>query len=139
MTLFRSLFLAGLVLFFAVQQALCACTVPQAAEHHVMDMAMDMAMPMPSGHACDEIPAPGHDKPGHDKADCPHCGSDAQFIAKAAQTAPAPILLAAPVLIRPLELAGEARARAAPLRPARYQAHGPPKRTPLQLKTRFLN
>ena len=129
---FRSLFLAGLVLFFAVQQAMCACTVPQGTGHHAMDMAM--VQDMPAGHACDEMPAPEHDK-----ANCPHCSTDAPFLAKAAQAVPAPVVLAAPVLIRPLEFAGTAPARAAPFRPVRYDAHGPPGRTPLQLKTRFLN
>ena len=57
MFLMRSFFLAGLALFFAAQQALCACDAPQAQ----MAGAVEMAHSMPAGHACDEIQAPHHD------------------------------------------------------------------------------
>lgn len=133
MTVFRSLFLAGLALFFAAQQALCACAVPQAAGHPGM---ATMTHDVPAGHACDEAMAPDHDT-----SDCPHCSTDTQLVLQAAQSVPAPVILAAPVPppIHLADMAAPAPLQRAAIRPALYQAHGPPRTTPLQLKTRFLN
>ena len=133
MTLFRSLFLAGLVLFFAAQQALCACAVPQGADHHTMTMAA--AHEVPAGQACEEMVAPDE----HDSSTCPHCDTDTQLVLSAAQAVPAPVILQAPALFRPTETFRQATAAPERLLKARDQEHGPPPRTPLQLKTRFLN
>ena len=132
MTVFRSLFLAGLALFFAAQQALCACDVPQAPAQ----AAMEMAHSMPAGHACDEMQAPDHDKSA-----CPHCGTESQLLAQMAQSAPVATLpIATTALpVRPVERLHISALPARPPGQAAYQAAGPPRRTPLQLKTRFLN
>jgi len=131
--LFRNFFLAGLVLFFAAQQALCACA-PLEAESRA-NMAAPMAHEMPAGHACDEVTTP--DK--HDESTCPHCGTDTQLTLTAAQAVPASVALPVQVIFQPL--AAEAPLVETPERIARvrYRAHGPPGRTPFQLKTRFLN
>lgn len=133
MILFRSFFLAGLALFFAAQQALCACDAPQAPAPAVMEMA---AHDMPAGHACDESQAPEHDKSA-----CPHCASDADIIAQTAQVGPAPVLsfAPAPVLTIPTQIASVSRPPVRPPKFALYRASGPPRLTPLQLKTRLLN
>ena len=52
MIILRSIFLAGLALFFAAQQALCACDVPQAQAHS--QTAIEMAHSTPAGHACEQ-------------------------------------------------------------------------------------
>ncbi|MEZ5999240.1 hypothetical protein [Hyphomonas sp.] len=134
MIILRSFFLAGLALFFAAQQALCACDVPQAQAH--APAAMEMTHSMPAGHACDETEAPYHDKSA-----CPHCNADYDLIAQVPQAMAAPALpvSTAPVLFMP---ADALRVSAPPLKPPKYrlyQASGPPRLTPLQLKTRLLN
>ena len=132
MQLFRSILLAGLALFFAAQQALCACDVPQEPAH----AAMEMAHSMPAGHACDEMQAPDHDKSA-----CPHCGTDSQLLAQMAQSVPVAAMPVAAATL-PFHPAERFRMSALPARPpgqATYQAAGPPRRTPLQLKTRLLN
>lgn len=135
-TVFRAIFLAGLALFFATQQALCACAVPQAGAPH--RMAMDHAMPagMSHGETCDETQAPERHK-----SSCPHCGNKSQLIAQAAQVVPVPAvpLDPAPALFRSADLKQPAAFPDRPLKRALYLAAGPPRRTPLQLKTRFLN
>jgi hypothetical protein len=133
MILLRSFFLAGLALFFAAQQALCACEAPQVPAPAAMEMPEHA---MPAGHACDESQAPEHDKSA-----CPHCASDADIIAQAAQAGPAPVLSfgPAPALILPAQAT---LVPAPPVRPPKftlYRASGPPRLTPLQLKTRLLN
>lgn len=140
MTVFRSLFLAGIVLFFAAQQALCACAMPQVLAAAAMQMEQAAPAGMQHGHDCDEAQAPAGE-PEHDTANCPHCSNDAQLMAQAANTAPLPIILPAPApLFLQMVQAHPAAARHGPgLRLSPYQAAGPPKRTPLQLKTRFLN
>ncbi|MGB2176868.1 MAG: hypothetical protein ACPH9E_02930 [Hyphomonas sp.] len=132
MTLFRPFLLAGLALFFAAQQALCACDAPQAQ----MAGAVEMAHSMPAGHACDEIQTPHHDKSA-----CPHCNAASELIAQTPQAMATPALpvSAAPVVFLPSEAF---RVSAPPQRPPKYmlyEASGPPRLTPLQLKTRFLN
>ncbi|KCZ89027.1 hypothetical protein [Hyphomonas jannaschiana] len=132
MIILRSFFLAGLAMFFAAQQALCACEAPRAPA----PVAMEMAHSMPAGHACDETKAPHHDKSA-----CPHCNADHDLIAKAPQAMATPLLpvSTAPALFLPSEAF---RVSAPPMRPPKYmlyQASGPPRLTPLQLKTRFLN
>jgi len=133
MTLFRSIFLAGLVLFFAAQQALCACA-PLETDRHA-SMAAPMTHEMPAGHACDEATMPD----AHDPSTCPHCGTDTQLTLASAQAAPVPVALPVQADFQPIA-AGMPLAEA-PQRVARvrYRAHGPPGRTPFQLKTRFLN
>ena len=132
MPLFRPLFLAGIALFLAAQQALCACAAPQAMAPAA---AMEMAHEMPAGHACDEGGAPEHDE-----ANCPHCGTDTRLILKAAQAVPAPALPVspAPALFQLAEVAAPPLEVRPPKR-ALYEAAGPPRQTPRQLKTRFLN
>jgi len=134
MILMRSFFLAGLALFFAAQQALCACDAPQVQAH--APAAMEMSHSMPAGHACDETQAPHHDKSA-----CPHCDNASDLIAKAPQAMATPVLpvSAAPAVFLPADVR---RVSALPLKPPKYrlyQASGPPRLTPLQLKTRFLN
>nr|WP_321490909.1 hypothetical protein [uncultured Hyphomonas sp.] len=132
MIILRSFFLAGLALFFAAQQALCACDAPQEQA----PAAMEMAHEMPAGHACDESRTPHHDKSA-----CPHCNADQDLIAKAPQAMATPLLPVSAVatVFLPHE---PFRISAPPVRPPKYtlyQASGPPRMTPLQLKTRFLN
>lgn len=132
MIILRSFFLAGLALFFAAQQALCACDAPQVQA----PAAMEMTHSMPAGHACDETEAPHHDKSA-----CPHCNAASDLFAQAPQAMATPALpvSTAPVLFLP---ADALKVSAPPLKPPKYglyQASGPPRLTPLQLKTRFLN
>jgi hypothetical protein len=132
MIILRSFFLAGLALFFAAQQALCACDAPQARA----PVAMEMAHSMPAGHACDET-GPAH----HDKSACPHCDADAELITQAPQAMPAPVLPvgAAAAVIGPANAPKVLAPPARLLKYRFYQASGPPRLTPLQLKTRLLN
>ena len=136
MPLFRPFLLAGLALFFAAQQALCACAVPPAAAPHAMEMDHAMPAGMQHGQACHERQAPDHDK-----SNCPHCGTDSQLIVHAAKAVPVPAmpLGPAPALFRAAGLTQPAALPTRPLRRALYLAVGPPRQTPLQLKTRFLN
>lgn len=133
MIVFRSLLLAGLLLFIAAQQALCACALQQGASHE--QIAMVAAHDMPVGHACDEMPGPEE----HDPITCPHCGADTRLVLSTVQAVPAPVILPTPALFVPAQT-NEALV-AVTDRPARafYQAHGPPRKTPQQLKIRFLN
>ncbi len=133
MIFIRSIFLAGLALFFAAQQALCACDAPQAPAPVAMEMT---AHSMPAGHACDETGTPHHDKSA-----CPHCNADPELIAQAPQAMPTPALPigAATAVFVP---ANALKVPAPAVRPPKhrlYQASGPPRLTPLQLKTRLLN
>ena len=136
MTAFRSFFLAGLALFFVAQQALCACAVPQAGPAHMMEMDHAMPTGMQHGQACHETQVPEHDK-----SNCPHCGNRAQLIVQATKAVPVPAmpLDPAPALFRATDLTQPATLPVRPLKRALYQAAGPPRQTPLQLKTRFLN
>jgi len=133
MTLFRSLFLAGLVLFFAAQQALCAC-MPPAGMAGPADVVTADEMPM--GHACDETKAPEHDE-----STCPHCQSGKAPLFQTAQWAPTPVILAAtaPAVFQLEDARQLAPSDTGPSTRQVYEAHGPPRRTPVQLKTRFLN
>jgi hypothetical protein len=128
----RSYFLAGLALFFAAQQALCACEAPPAPA----PVAMEMAHSMPAGHACDETEAPHHDK-----AACPHCNAASDLIAQAPQAMATPALpvSTAPALFLPSEAFRASTPSQRPPKYRPYQASGPPRLTPLQLKTRLLN
>lgn len=134
MILMRSFFLAGLALFFAAQQALCACDAPQVQTY--APAAMEMPHSMPAGHACDETGAPHHDKSA-----CSHCDTATDLITQAPQ-AMATLALpvgTAPALFPPADVL---RTSSPPLKPPKYrlyEASGPPPLTPLQLKTRFLN
>lgn len=132
MTLFRPFLLAGLALFLAAQQALCACAVPQV----MAPAAVEMAHAMPTGHACDETKAPEHDK-----ATCPHCGTDTQLILQVAQPVPtlAIPVSPAPALFQLADVAALPQMQVRPQKRALYEAAGPPRQTPRQLKTRFLN
>lgn len=132
MTLFRPFLLAGLALFLAAQQALCACAVPQ----DMAPAAMAMAHEMPAGHACDETTAPEHDT-----ATCPHCGTDTQLILQIAQTVPtlAIPISPAPALFQLADVAALPQMQVRLPKRALYEAAGPPRQTPRQLKTRFLN
>ena len=133
MPFLRSLFLAGLVLYFAAQQALCACAMAESAKHPAM--TAPAAHDMPAGHACDEAAAPEE----HDTSTCPHCSTDSRLVMAAVQAVPAPIILPAAIVFLPMEASPVLAARPDRIARTLYHAHGPPRRAPLQMKTRFLN
>ncbi|WP_371311491.1 hypothetical protein [Hyphomonas sp.] len=130
--MFRSILLTGLILFFAAQQALCACALAGTPEPAGMAITHEMA----GGHACEEAGAPVHDE-----STCPHCQSGKAPLFQMVQPAPAPVILAAPtpVLFQMVEAIGPPSFDAGPAPRQAYESHAPPRRTPLQLKTRFLN
>jgi hypothetical protein len=87
------------------------------------------------------MPATKTGAPHHDKSACPHCDADAELIAQAPQAMPAPALPvgAATAIFVPANAPKVTAPPARLLKYRFYQASGPPRLTPLQLKTRLLN
>ncbi|MBB36358.1 MAG: hypothetical protein CME88_09870 [Hirschia sp.] len=127
----KHLLVAMLVLIVGTQQAICACAGHDSLTDWTAPQA-DSATAQHAGH-CDEPPAP-------DEKPCPHCDLDLAHATLASVDGPDAITAQATALPdapRPAEI--NVPTHAAPQPIPLQLAQGPPRPTPITLKTRLLN